>query len=277
MRRILLVVAVLACCLAATPSIAQRKDVPYGADDSYAHQLDIYVPAKRSTTGTVVFVHGGAFVEGGDRSEWAFVGRSLASQGIPAVIVSYRLFPETGTLGATRDVARAVAWLAQHPLYPDRPCIVLAGHSAGAHVVALLATDASLLRDAGVAEGTVYGAIADDGAYDLRDLSGEPDWMQKVDGHIFGETPQARARISPQLFAAASNLPIVAACGTRNDPGSCAHAIAFVRAVNAKGGNAIVLREVGADHMGMLRALITPSDPLNNLLRAVLANACARS
>jgi acetyl esterase/lipase len=71
------------------------------------------------------------------------VGRYLASQGYVAVLVNYRLSPAVKHPEHVRDIARAYAWVRQnigkHGGDPDR--IVLAGHSAGGHLVALLAVD----------------------------------------------------------------------------------------------------------------------------------------
>ncbi|MEO7201971.1 MAG: hypothetical protein ABI431_04505 [Candidatus Tumulicola sp.] len=50
------------------------------------------------------------------------------------------------------------------------------------------------------------------------------------------------------------------------DPGSCNRAIVFSAALRAAGIPSTTVRENGADHMGMLRALIDPNDPLNAAL-----------
>lgn len=273
MRCLLMLLAGLALC-AAAPPITHVTDLPYVADGTRAHQLDLYLPSESERASLVVFVHGGAFIEG-DRRQYHAVGDSLASQGLATAIVSYRLYPYADALGATRDVATAVSWLLTNaPTYHiTAHNVVLTGHSAGGQIVALLATNAALLHDAGTSLARVCAAIPDAGIYDIRDISGEEDWMQRADEKIYGSTPQLRAVVSPILFVNKASPPMVVACGTLDDPDACGRAIRFADALNAAGGSAIVLREIGADHMAMLRNLIDPRDTLNQRLHA-FAKTC---
>ena len=268
MRKLCVVVAVLLLCGGAAAGSVQRiGDLDYAGDGFDAHRLDLYLPADRTHAAIVVFVHGGAFL-GGDRRDYASVGRALAKQGLAVAVVSYRVFPQTDAGGAVQDVARATAWTirnaARYGLNPRN--LFLVGHSAGAQIVAVLGTNATYLQDAGVTLAAVRGVFAVAGAYDVRDLSGEPDDWQALDGHIYGHTPQARSAFSPALHIDPNTPPTVTACGTSDDPGSCARATNFTKALLAAGIASVTVQENGADHMGMLRALIAPNDPLNAAL-----------
>jgi acetyl esterase/lipase len=77
------------------------------------------------------------------------VGRCLAKNGFVAVLINYRLSPAVRHPEHARDVARAFAWTCRNiDRYGGDPRrIVLAGHSAGAHLIALVATDESFLKD----------------------------------------------------------------------------------------------------------------------------------
>ncbi len=249
-----------------TTTIAVRKvaNLAYAGDDLDAHRLDLYVPQGVANPPIVVFVHGGAFMYG-DRREFSFVGMALARQGLATAVVSYRLWPATDAGGATRDVAAATAWTIAHAgaYHLATRDVFLAGHSSGAQIVAILGTDPAYLAAAGSSLSAIRGVFAVAGAYDVRDLSGEPDSWQVIDGHIYGQTPQARDAFSPQLHIAAATPPIETACGTLDDPWSCGRAIDFAAALRAAGSQAWAFKEIGADHRGTLRAMILPGDPLN--------------
>jgi acetyl esterase/lipase len=77
------------------------------------------------------------------------VGRFFAHHGAVAVCVNYRLSPRVRHPEHVKDVARAFVWVRAHVKDyggdPDR--ILLCGHSAGGHIVSLLATDQSYLNN----------------------------------------------------------------------------------------------------------------------------------
>jgi acetyl esterase len=117
-------------------AIAVRGDVAYGAHPR--QQLDLYTPEDaRNERAAVVFVHGGAFMDGHrNRTDGIYsnVSRYFARNGIVGINIGYRLGADVGYPGATEDVAAAVAWTHAHAaeLGVDRRRIFLMGHSAGA-------------------------------------------------------------------------------------------------------------------------------------------------
>lgn len=121
------------------------RDIAYGPHER--HRLDTYVPAKGGERGPVaLFLYGGGWREG-DRSLYGFVGEALASRGIATVIADYRLFPEVKFPDPIKDAALAYRWLSTEIADKGgaaRPIVVI-GHSAGAHIGALLTYDPSYL------------------------------------------------------------------------------------------------------------------------------------
>src|SRR5205823_5671892 len=103
----------------------------------------------------VFFVHGGAW-RNGDKSGilgvYSALGRFLVRHGLGAVIINYRLSPAVRHPAHVQDVAKAFAWthknIARYGGRPDQ--IFLCGHSAGGHLVALLATDPTYLKAEGL-------------------------------------------------------------------------------------------------------------------------------
>ncbi len=247
--------------------VQRISNLSYAADGIDEHRLDLFLPEDRARAAIVVFVHGGAFIQG-NRRQNSSVGYELARQGFATAVVSYRLFPQSDAEGAVRDVAQAVSWLIAHAgdYGLDPRNLFLTGHSAGAQIVAIVGTNPRYLQAFGAPLGAIRGIFAVAGAYDVRDLSGESDAWQKIDGHIYGETPAARAAFSPAINIDPHTPPIVTACGTMDAPESCVDAMRFVAALHAAGIAATTIQETGADHMGMYRALTDPKDPLNAAL-----------
>ncbi len=144
---------------------ATETDIAFG--DAERQRLDLYLPTDPSTDGTVViFFYGGSWKRG-DREDYRFMGEAFASQGYVTVVPDYRLYPEVTFPAFVEDGADAVAWvhrtIALHGGNPDR--IVLAGHSAGAHIAALPALDRRYLRDVEVPASAIKGLIGLAGPY----------------------------------------------------------------------------------------------------------------
>jgi acetyl esterase/lipase len=122
--------------------------------------VDLYIPEDVKAFPTIVLEHGGAWVAGSkilDRIP--DVARCLARQGIGVVAANYRLAPWVHHPTQVQDAAAAVAWTHKHiAAYGGSPeQIFLLGHSAGGHLVSLLATDDQYLRKAGLGRDHVKG------------------------------------------------------------------------------------------------------------------------
>jgi acetyl esterase/lipase len=152
--------AVLGAAVLTTPSarsapvappapLHETFDIRYH-DGGDRQLLDVIGPARAKGAAVVFFAHGGSW-ERGDKNFYGLyrgVGRFLAGHGFVAVLINYSLSPAVRHPEHVRDVARAYAWTRRHVSEfggdPDR--IFLAGHSAGGHLVALLATDERYLK-----------------------------------------------------------------------------------------------------------------------------------
>ena len=132
-------------------------------------RLDIYRP--RNANGVlpvIVFWHGGGWTDG-KKGFYRFVGATLAQLGYVVVLPNYRVYPEVRFPSFLDDAARSVAWVEQHAAeYGGDPHrIVLMGHSAGAHMAAMLAINHSYLAQAGVDLHDIIGLIGLSGPYAL--------------------------------------------------------------------------------------------------------------
>lgn len=138
-------------------------DVPYGSHPR--HRLDIYRAVSGGSAPVHVFFHGG-YWRSGDKANFAFVGASLAEQGITAVVPNYELCPASDLGQVVRSARAAFAWVADqigsHGGDPGR--LTLSGHSAGAHLcAAILCGDGMDALAPGV---SIRGATFLSGAFD---------------------------------------------------------------------------------------------------------------
>jgi len=135
--------------------------------------LDIYLPTGCGPVPVLMWVHGAGW-RVGDKAQ-GFVERKAdwaKSLGSALVSVNYRLstpgagvrWPDHG-----EDVAAAVAWVQREgpALGLDTANLTLLGHSAGAHLVAIVGTDPSLLTGAGADPAGVACVVALDFSADL--------------------------------------------------------------------------------------------------------------
>ncbi len=151
---------------------AQVSEIAYG--DGPRQRYDLFRPlgADGKPLGgplpVVIFVHGGSW-ETGDKQLYEWVGKGLAEQGFLAVLPNYGLMPERRFPGFVDDAARAVAHArAQLEGWGgDSTRVVLMGHSAGAHIAALVAYDARYLAAHGLTPNVFSGFIGLSGAYDF--------------------------------------------------------------------------------------------------------------
>jgi acetyl esterase/lipase len=147
------------------------KDIAYNDArdaDPDKQKLDLYLPRGQKDFSVVFFVHGGTW-KWGDRKQYPLLGDVFASRGIGLVVISYRLSPKVQHPAHIQDVAKAFAWTcANIGKYGGRADqIFCCGHSAGGHLVALLATDESYLKAEKRSFADIKGVIAMSGVYTI--------------------------------------------------------------------------------------------------------------
>ena len=134
-------------------------------------RLDIYQPTRQSAAPlpVIIFWYGGGWVDGG-KGFYRFVGTTLAQLGYVTILPDYRFYPEVRFPAFMDDAARAVLWVQQHAgeYGADPHRIVLMGHSAGAHMAAMLAVNPRYLLQAGANPRDIIGLIGLSGPYDLK-------------------------------------------------------------------------------------------------------------
>ncbi len=209
--------AFLLCALfAASPVYAQQaQSAPehaYGA--APAQKLDFYLPSGATTAlpPLVVFVHGGGWQRGNKQNATGTPKIThLRDTGYAFATIDYRLVPEATVEQQADDVAQALAWLIGHAreLGFDPRRVVLMGHSAGAHLAALIGTDPRYLQKTGLTLDRLRGVVLLDGAaYDVPAQMAEAGrFMRPIYGKAFGSDPARQRVLSPIAHAAAPNAP----------------------------------------------------------------------
>ncbi|WP_409456271.1 alpha/beta hydrolase [Sphingomonas sp. J315] len=160
----------------------------------------------------VIFVHGGGWKRGDKRNATgADKVTHYLGQGYAVASVNYRLVPAAKVEDQAADVAAAFAWLRTNAakLGIDPKRMVLMGHSAGAHLVALVGTDPAYARAAGFALSDIKGVIPLDGAaYDVAaQMADGPGIMQDTYAQAFGSDPARQKSLSPTAHADGPNAP----------------------------------------------------------------------
>jgi acetyl esterase/lipase len=217
----------------------------------HGQTLDIWRPSERGSglRPVVVFVYGGGWAMG-RREEYGFAGRAFASRGYITVVPDYRkpLFEDFMT-----DGAQAVAWtranIARYGGDPDR--IALAGHSAGAHISALLALDPRWLAAAGAPSGTVKAVVGLAGPYDFLPFTSPR--AEVAMGHVANKTTT-----QPIAYARADAPPMLLATGSADTVVRPRNSVALGKALADLGARAEVREYPGMSHEGIVMALSRP-------------------
>lgn len=238
------------------PQVEAVNDIEYapGApEDAEKHRLDIYRARGASRRPVLFFVHGGAWVRG-DRKQYPFFGNRFAKEGYVVVVPSYRLAPKHPHPAQIEDVADAFAWtvrhIAEHGGDPQR--IFVAGHSAGGHLVALLATNEKWLRQRGLSAAAIRGVIS---------MSGVPDVTGEAGARVFGDDPAVRRDASP-LFHVRAGLPpfLVTYCQwdylTLPQQARRLH-----EALRRAGVRSELVFVPGENHISEMTSIVKPGDP----------------
>lgn len=182
--------------LAARQAHAHLADIAYGPTPGQT--LDLF-PAARPGSPVLVFIHGG-FWRGSDKSLHAFIAPPFLERGTAVVLLNYDLCPRVKITDIFAQMQRAVDWVARHihAHGGDPQRMVLVGHSAGAHLAAMLLAQAPT-SEADVAEAPAPSprrALCISGLFDLETVRRVP-YLQAD----LALTPGAAQALSPALHA----------------------------------------------------------------------------
>lgn len=236
-----------------------RKSAPGANEFSYGsdarQKLDYWAASGNPNAPLLVFVHGGGWSKGdkatGTGTKPIFyneIGHAFAS-------LNYRLVPEATVEQQAADIASALAYLRSNAerLGFDANRITLMGHSAGAHLVALVSSDTRYLDAAKVPVSAVKGAILLDGAgYDVPKQMAYPgNRVQEMYGAAIGNDPARQKALSPITHVGGADVAnwLLLHVERRVDAGNQSDDLA--KALGAKGVKAKVVPVPDSTHMSV--------------------------
>lgn len=165
--------------------------------------LDIYAPESGKDHPIVIWVHGGAW-KFGDKRGVNSKPQAFTQHGYLLVSINYRLHPQASYDQQAQDVAQAIHWVHDHAReYGGNPNqLFLMGHSAGAHLVALVSTNPAYLKQESLSLKALKGTILLDGAgYDIKERINTADAPgKKLYTTIFGTDEKTWKAASPLTY-----------------------------------------------------------------------------
>lgn len=220
----------------AAPSLL---DAPYGPEPE--QRFDLHAPPGKQAAPLILMVHGGGWTRG-DKEMGRVVDNKVAHwlpRSIAFMSINYRMQPKAAPQEQARDVAQALAYVEKNSarLGVDRNNIVLMGHSAGAHLIALLAARPELLAEVGAQTPRGF-VLLDSGALDVPAIMNARHFA--LYDRAFGGDPAEWAAASPFHQLRQATAPMLAVCSTRRE-NACPQARAFAGKAVGLGSHAEVL------------------------------------
>jgi acetyl esterase/lipase len=248
-------------------------DVPYTAGGDQ-QKLDLYLPRQKDFA-TVVFTYGGGWHRGSRKSVTP-IGEKLQSLGYGCALLSHRLSPKDRFPAQVEDVAAAFAWVKKNigAKGGDTKRVFLMGHSSGAHLSLLLASDARYLARHQLSPADIAGVIGLSAPVNLeprQDKKGFGNVLLAGKGaDVFSRDTAVMKAASPIQHVSKDLPPTLLITGDRDFPMLVGDARAF--AEKAKAAGVVVHTSVakGRDHMGTVRSLLEDKSPVLELVLAFL-------
>ncbi|MEY4237553.1 MAG: hypothetical protein RL339_154 [Pseudomonadota bacterium] len=217
-----------------------------------AQRLDVIAPNAPGPHPVLVFIHGGGW-HMGRPEDYHFIGRTFARAGYVVVLPGYRLVPEGVYPHMLEDGAKAVAWTAANVARfggdPDR--VVLMGHSAGAHTVAMLGLERQWLGREGLPDGFVKGVIGLSGPYDFHPFTSDSA------RNAFGQVKDPKST-QPITFARSDAPPMLLLTGDADTTVKPRNSRVLAQALTDRGARAELVILPGVDHAGPVLKLAQP-------------------
>jgi arylformamidase len=213
------------------------RDIPYVDQPSSNQTLDVYYRTGATNLPVIVYVHGGG---------WAFGSKDdvhkkpayFLNQDVAFISMDYRLRWDYEIYDQAEDVVSVINWVHENAeTYGlDKSKIVLMGHAAGAHLVSLVATNASFTKAGGRSLSDITAVVAiDTGSYDIIRLMVELGSFIKRRQHrlVFGSSEQVWREASPiNHVAKGKDIPSFALLFVPGDEESTLQARGFAKALS---------------------------------------------
>lgn len=209
--------------------------------------LELFLPEGADGAPLFVFFHGG-YWQRGTREAFAWIVPGFLQAGVGVAMMGYPIAPEVPLEAIVEAAGQGLDCLAE--AVPGRS-VLLSGHSAGGHLVAMLGAQAGRFESLGL---LVRGLLPVSGVFELTPLLGT-----SVNDALGLDRARAQA-LSPQLLAVPS-VPVLAAVGGEESAEFQRQTGAYARHASGRAGAASIAVP-GRNHFTVLDALADPSQPL---------------
>jgi arylformamidase len=247
-----------------------RLGLGYGHDRR--QRIDLFLPpidAAANPPPLLVYLHGGSWQSLG-RRDFSFIAEGPMLKGFAVAVAGYRLCPSVGLADVVEDARRACLFLWQQGrrLGYERERMVVAGHSAGAHLAAMLLATRWERYGRRHPSGLVSAAIGLSGLYQLEPLLGTP-----VNRALDMDAKLARAQ-SPVYLEPPISAPFLLAVGELESREYHRQSELLADIWPARGIAVDLLCLPGHNHFSIVDELARPRGLLTTLLPALLEASC---
>jgi acetyl esterase/lipase len=228
-------------------------DIPYGPLPR--QKLDVYRPCHALSGGDVIIFFYGGDWQAGQKQDYRFVAQALASHGFLTILPDYRLYPCVTFPSFVEDGARAVRWTHDNAstFGGSASHVFLMGHSAGAHIAALLTLDARYLQTVGLDRSAIRATAGLSGPYDFTPWPG--------DRAVFSMKPgdtQLDPAAEPINFVDGREPPMLLVHGTADQTVSADNAVHLASRIRQAGGSVQCALYPGKSHVDVVLAFAWP-------------------
>ena len=217
------------------------SNVPYGKNSK--ERFDVYMPSHAVQNAPIIFmVHGGAWMIGDKKNQSVVenkVNYWVEQKGYIVVSMNYPMLPSTPVNEQLMEVAKALgAMQAQCTSWGgDKNRVIVMGHSAGAHLIALLASSSSLYANNGITQ-PIAAVFLDSAVMDTPTLM-HAKHLRLYD-RAFGNEPNYWQSLSPYHQLSTKRMPFLAVCSTKRDD-SCPQAKSFLEKASGLGTQTLLI------------------------------------
>ena len=230
---------------------ARITDLPYGTQPR--QKLDVYRPqAAAPGARVIIFFYGGSW-RSGNKADYRFVADALTARGFVVVVPDYRLYPAAIFPAFVEDGAAAILWVHDNisQFDGDPTQLYLMGHSAGAHIAAMLTLDARYLKAVGLDRNVIRATAGLSGPYDFVPT--------ESDRAVFGLHPNAATpTIQPITYVDGEEPPMLLLHGLRDKTVEPANASRLAARIREAGGEVDCIFYPDRAHASVIIALAWP-------------------
>ncbi|VVO43878.1 alpha/beta hydrolase [Pseudomonas fluorescens] len=237
-------------------------DVRYGLHPRQTFDLCF---AKGPAKANLFYLHAG-YWQSRDKAQFRFIASALTARGYNVALLNYPLCPEVSIDQIVATLGHGVLFTqAALPVTEQRLPLIVAGHSAGAHLAVELALAQTALAQQ---QRPISAIVPISGIYNL-----EPLIETSLNTNLRLDRRQAQA-CSPLTRVAGDLVPAAFVVGGEETPAFLDQNRAMMAAWALTGSPATCLEVAGRDHFTVLQAFESPSGTLLELIENIYQVLC---